>query len=207
MPNHYLTVVEQRPLCTRSASEKAWHILSILLKTRRPATPEELASRCRLFDATTALVLSLCSIPNSPICSVEEGLVTASMAAISALREFAPESMMVLELYMLRRYYWNTEFRKRKAADLDNAVVPMAKKRLLFRNENGMHCFGALKFELWWIFIAAYFLGIKIVAGEADEGLVPLANACNHNLIEVLSHNSLLIPNDHYHLSICYIFL
>ncbi|KAK9910958.1 hypothetical protein M0R45_034891 [Rubus argutus] len=173
MPNHYLTVVEQRPHCTRSASEKAWHILSILLKTRRPATPEELASRCRLFDATAALVLSLCSIPNSPICSVEEGLVTPSMAAISALREFAPESMMVLELYMLQRYYANTEFRKRKVAELDNAVVPMAKKRLLFRNENG----------------------------EADEGLVPLANACNHNLIQGNSSNErafgplILYPN------------
>ncbi|XP_004308491.1 PREDICTED: probable serine/threonine-protein kinase cdc7 isoform X1 [Fragaria vesca subsp. vesca] len=116
-----------------SETEKAWHILSILLTLRRPAAPEELAKRCQLFAATADKVLSLCSIPNSPI-TEEEGLVTVTVAAITALGEFVPESMMVMEMDMLRSFYPNAEIRKRKAADLE---YPPAKRRLLFRNEDG----------------------------------------------------------------------
>ncbi|XP_061998260.1 uncharacterized protein LOC133715673 isoform X1 [Rosa rugosa] len=135
MPNP--PVSDHRRHRTTSETEKAWHVLSILFTLRRPATPEELASRCRLFDATAEVVLSLCSIANSPICLTEEedGLVTVAMAVVSALEEFAPESRMVMELYVLRSFYPNTEFRKRKA-DLDNEAVPMAKRRLRFRNED-----------------------------------------------------------------------
>lgn len=60
-----------------------------------------------------------------------------TVAAIKALGEFVPESMMVMEMDMLRCFYPNAEIRKRKAADLD---YPPAKRRLLFRNEDGMNC-------------------------------------------------------------------
>ncbi|XP_050384909.1 uncharacterized protein LOC126801563 isoform X2 [Argentina anserina] len=143
-----------------SETEQAWHILSILLTLRRPAAPAELASQCRLFAATPELVLCLCSIPNSPICSSSseegEGLVTVAVAAVSALEEFAPECRMVMELFLLRKFYPGTEVRKRKAADMESEVR-VAKRRLRFPNED---------------------------AGEADEMVGTL-----HDLIEGNSSN------------------
>ena len=77
MAGLYLTNTEH---CTLTAEdrEKAWHILAILLSIGRPVRPEELALKCEFLGASPELVRFLCTVPNSPLLLMENGLVTAS---------------------------------------------------------------------------------------------------------------------------------
>ncbi|CAN6566497.1 unnamed protein product [Malus baccata var. baccata] len=135
MPEHHLTSSEQRQQqpprrFTRSAAEreKTGHNCSVLSTIGHPASPEELASRCRSSDATADSVPRLCSIPNSPIYLADKGLVSA--AAVSASGEFVPDTM--------RNGNVKAYSRKRKRQVSNNARVPTAaKRRLHLPTENG----------------------------------------------------------------------
>ncbi|TQE07043.1 hypothetical protein C1H46_007311 [Malus baccata] len=135
MPEHHLTSSEQRQQqpprrFTRSAAEreKTGDNCSVLSTIGHPASPEELASRCRSSDATADSVPRLCSIPNSPIYLADKGLVSA--AAVSASGEFVPDTM--------RNGNVKAYSRKRKRQVSNNARVPTAaKRRLHLPTENG----------------------------------------------------------------------
>uniref|UniRef100_A0A5B7BJ09 non-specific serine/threonine protein kinase n=1 Tax=Davidia involucrata TaxID=16924 RepID=A0A5B7BJ09_DAVIN len=126
--------------------EKAWHILAILLSIGRPACPEELALKCRLFCTSPDYVRFLCSIPNSPIVLIDERLIKISTVAIHALWEFVAK---VIGGYVPRigirvlgsRRLWGddvrTYFRKRKGLVVDSVVLSMAKRRLCLPSGNG----------------------------------------------------------------------
>lgn len=76
---------------TDSQSQKAWYLLSLLLSLGHPTLPLDLASRCTLFRATPDLIISLCSIPNSPITLItsSSGIhVTISLIGLFAFQRF-----------------------------------------------------------------------------------------------------------------------
>ncbi|XP_008459796.2 uncharacterized protein LOC103498819 isoform X2 [Cucumis melo] len=68
--------------------QKAWYLFTILLDIGRPASVEELAVRCELFNATACIVRYLCEIPDSPICLGDDDLVYISIVAISAMGRY-----------------------------------------------------------------------------------------------------------------------
>lgn len=110
-------------------SEKAWHLLALLLSLGRPARPSELASRCTSFPASTHLVQRLCSIANSPLSLSEDLYVTPSLLAVTALAESVSCSGAGGGL--------RTYLGKRKRVVLDCGFVPSAKRRFIVDFENG----------------------------------------------------------------------
>ncbi|GFZ16550.1 hypothetical protein Acr_25g0009590 [Actinidia rufa] len=73
---------------TNAELQKAWHLLSLLLRIALPLRPSDLASRCVIFKAPIDYVAYLCSIPNSPICLTGDLLITPSVVAFVAFRKF-----------------------------------------------------------------------------------------------------------------------
>ncbi|KAL6323370.1 hypothetical protein AAG906_038641 [Vitis piasezkii] len=130
MAGLYLTNTEH---CTLTAEdrEKAWHILAILLSIGRPVRPEELALKCEFLGASPELVRFLCTVPNSPLLLMENGLVTAS----------APPVLQIGRRICTLKRSWNgdvkTYFRKRKGSAVDSMLWSVSKKRLNLPSENG----------------------------------------------------------------------
>ncbi|KAL5560514.1 hypothetical protein UlMin_036725 [Ulmus minor] len=147
MSNFHLAKPEQHSTVSGGESEKAWHILTILLSIGGPASPAELACKCQLFKATPDFVRFLCSIPNSPIHLMDNGVVTVSMAAVSVVMEFASQTTIdgsaslfgirLTDLIRLWNSYLETYFQKRKRLVPDPAVIPDAKRRLLLHSDCG----------------------------------------------------------------------
>ncbi|KAL2903044.1 Extracellular signal-regulated kinase 2 [Bienertia sinuspersici] len=116
-------------------TEKAWHLASILIRLRRPASVIELVERCSLFETSPEFVEFLCSIPNSPIYLTADDFVVLSMLVFSAFGELFTNSMPKFELQvyggerMLRtgEGFMRTYIRKRKK--LGNEMMPIAKRR------------------------------------------------------------------------------
>ncbi|GAB2209711.1 hypothetical protein Droror1_Dr00026934, partial [Drosera rotundifolia] len=67
---------------------KAWHLVSILLTLRRPATVAELAAKCILFKASPDYVEFLCFVDNSPLLLMESGCVSISAVVFVTVGEF-----------------------------------------------------------------------------------------------------------------------
>ena len=150
MLNSHLSISEPHHRLSTLVREKSWHLLPILFRIGHPALPEELASKCKLFDPSPDFVRYLCSIPGSPIHLLENGLVTVSMSAILAFKEFVAKAVnggtvsrfgiRVLESNRVWNCNLKTCFRKRKGVALDGLVVSIAKRRLSFPAGNGgMH--------------------------------------------------------------------
>ena len=99
-----------------SDSDKARHLLALLLSLGRPTRPSELAARCSAFPATAHLVQRLCSVANSPLSLSDDLFVTPSLFAGGAL---------------------STDSGKRKRFVLDCGFVPSVKRRLIADFENG----------------------------------------------------------------------
>nr|XP_023896576.1 uncharacterized protein LOC112008481 [Quercus suber] len=141
MLNSHLSISEPHHRLTTSVRDKSWQLIPILSRITGSARPEEERSSKRvLLDAPPDLVRYLCSIPGFPIHQSENGFVTVSMAAVSALfREFAAMAVFggkvsrfgirVLESDRVWDSNVKTYFRKRKRAELDGLVASMAKRR------------------------------------------------------------------------------
>ncbi|KAF2299139.1 hypothetical protein GH714_030770 [Hevea brasiliensis] len=137
LPHSQLVPFDSLPVTSMdSESQKAWHLLSLLLSLGHPTSPLELASRCTLFRATPDLIISLCSTPNSPITLTTSsgGLhVTVSLLGLFAFQRFVsninligsfltPIGTQVCGPGMLKdvvRVY----FRKRKRIGFDSGEV------------------------------------------------------------------------------------
>ncbi|XP_004301732.1 PREDICTED: uncharacterized protein LOC101298433 [Fragaria vesca subsp. vesca] len=113
---------------TISDSDKAWHLLALLLSLGRRTRPFELAARCTAFPATAHLVQRLCSVANSPISLSEDLHVTPSLFAVTALAESVSSSCGDGAL--------RTNLGKRKRLVLDCGFVTSAKRRLIVDFEN-----------------------------------------------------------------------
>ena len=150
MLNPHLSISEPHRRLTTAVIEKSWQLLPILFRNSVPARPEEERSSKRvLFDAPPDFVRYLCSIHGFPIRPLENGFVTVSMAAVSALfREFAAMAVFggkvsrfgirVLESDRVWDSNVKTYFRKRKRAELDGLAASMAKRRSSSISGNGI---------------------------------------------------------------------
>nr|XP_010919908.1 probable serine/threonine-protein kinase cdc7 isoform X2 [Elaeis guineensis] len=131
-------------LPTAAQIERAWHLLTVLVRLGRPARPAELASRCALSPSPSPdLVEFLCWIRGSPLLLTDGGFVTLSETAITAFQEFVSSAVgpfvsRVAVRVTGQRGAWKdfslTYVRKRKARPLgDNTTVRelRAKRRLL----------------------------------------------------------------------------
>ncbi|GAY62159.1 hypothetical protein CUMW_215600 [Citrus unshiu] len=115
-------------LTTESVSEKAWHILALLLSQRRPVRLAEIAPRCTLFHATPDLIQSLCLIPNSPISLSDDLYVTLSPIALLTFAKIVANNFCVfdaltprLELGPRSEDPWRLGFMKRKRSPFDDS--------------------------------------------------------------------------------------
>ncbi|KAK9203399.1 hypothetical protein WN943_013653 [Citrus x changshan-huyou] len=126
-------------LTTESVSEKAWHILALLLSQRRPVRLAEIAPGCTLFHATPDLIQSLCLIPNSPISLTDNLYVTLSPIALLTFAEIVANNFCFfdaltprLELGPRSEDPWRLGFMKRKRSPFDDSdtyeEVPLAKR-------------------------------------------------------------------------------
>lgn len=120
MLNHQLT--------TESSSEKAWHVLALLLSLGRPAPLAEISSRCTLFHATPDLIHSLCQIPYSPISLTKDFSVTPSVSAFMSFTEFVAKNIVLLDSLKHRIHYGSCSdnflhvlYRKRKRYPFDDS--------------------------------------------------------------------------------------
>uniref|UniRef100_A0A1D1XTZ3 non-specific serine/threonine protein kinase n=1 Tax=Anthurium amnicola TaxID=1678845 RepID=A0A1D1XTZ3_9ARAE len=125
--------------------EKAWYVVSLLLRVGRPARPAEIVARFRLVPASADFLEFLCRIPNSPLYLTEGGFVTVSqVAAAAAFREFVFGAVtqrvprFTVRLAGLKRV-WGVDdvflrytSRKRKQTGL----LPKAKRRALLSHGN-----------------------------------------------------------------------
>ncbi|KAI6702332.1 hypothetical protein NL676_011468 [Syzygium grande] len=107
-------------------SEKAWHLLSLLLSLGRPSSPLELASTCELFPAPPDLVRRLCGIPSSPIRLAGDSSVTLSVAALVSLARFLTSSNLVS---FCSPRVERLRFGKRKGSEPECEGLPPAKRR------------------------------------------------------------------------------
>ncbi|XP_044486162.1 uncharacterized protein LOC123211474 [Mangifera indica] len=113
---------------TESSSEKAWHVLALLLSLGRPAPLAEISSRCTLFHATPDLIHSLCQIPYSPISLKKDFSVTPSVSAFMSFTEFVAKNIVLLDSLKHRIHYGSCSdnflhvlYRKRKRYLFDNS--------------------------------------------------------------------------------------
>ncbi|RVW50822.1 Cell division cycle 7-related protein kinase [Vitis vinifera] len=118
----------QLSIRTSTQSQKAWHLLSLLLTIGRPARPPELAARCTSFPASPQLVQLLCSIPHSPLFLTTDLFVTPSLVALqfaltsNSVHTFMPKRFSNGDV---RKYFW-----KRKEFTVHFDLVPFSKRRL-----------------------------------------------------------------------------
>ncbi|XP_050378291.1 uncharacterized protein LOC126795506 [Argentina anserina] len=123
-----------------SDSDKAYHLLALLLSLCRPTRPSELAARCTAFPATAHLVQRLCSVANSPISFSDDLHVTPSLLALTALAESFSCSSAAAAGGASSAYSG-----KRKRFVLDCGLVPSVKRRLIVDFENVNEDNGARK--------------------------------------------------------------
>ncbi|KNA13122.1 hypothetical protein SOVF_119640 [Spinacia oleracea] len=120
-----------------NCTEKAWHLVSVLLSLGKPVSPHELAAKCSLFRTTPDFIVFLCSIPNSPLNLIANKFVGLSMSVLRSFGEFFASSMPKIELRGGERILrcsdmTRTYFRKRKK--LDNEMMLVVKKRAVLRS-------------------------------------------------------------------------
>lgn len=128
--------------------QKAWYLFTILLDIGRPASVEELAVRCELFNATACIVRYLCEIPDSPICLGDDDLVYISIVAISAMGryfskatsgwDFSRRGFGVIESNRFCGRDVKTYSRKRRRSVLDSGGPFHGKKILTSTSGIGM---------------------------------------------------------------------
>lgn len=82
-------------LTTTTDSQKAWHIFAVLLAHGLPARPDELTSKCVLFDSSSVEIHFLCSIPNSPISLTPNHFVTLSRIGFAAIVQFVSNANVI----------------------------------------------------------------------------------------------------------------
>ncbi|XP_050230192.1 uncharacterized protein LOC126679245 [Mercurialis annua] len=143
-PNNELALLDPLPI-SDSNSQKAWHLLSLLLSIGRPISLHELATRCTLFPATPEFVQYLCSVSNSPItliASTDEGiLVSVSVLGLLAFQRFASNFNLIDALFaridtpcvnsnpqLLLKDDVTVYFRKRKQIEFDSPQVDKKRK-------------------------------------------------------------------------------
>lgn len=121
-------VMPTQQLTTESVSEKAWHILALLLSQRRPVRLAEIASGCNLFHATPDLIQSLCLIPNSPISLSDDLYVTLSPIALLTFAKIVANNFCFFDALTLRLELgprsedpWRLGFMKRKRSPFDDS--------------------------------------------------------------------------------------
>ena len=125
----------QLSIRTSTQSQKAWHLLSLLLTIGRPARPPELAARCTSFPASPQLVQLLCSIPHSPLFLTTDLFVTPSLVALqfaltsNSVHTFMPKRFSNGDV---RKYFW-----KRKEFTVHFDLVPFSKRRLFLSSVKG----------------------------------------------------------------------
>ncbi|KAE9603442.1 hypothetical protein Lal_00008190 [Lupinus albus] len=71
-----------------TAEEKSWHLLSLVLRIGHPLYPQQLSSHCHLFSASPSLILSLISLPNSPLSLSPHGLLIPSPSVLLSISNF-----------------------------------------------------------------------------------------------------------------------
>ncbi|OAY78299.1 Cell division cycle 7-related protein kinase [Ananas comosus] len=138
--------------------ERAWHLLTVLVRLRRPAPPAELAARCALLPSTSPeLVEWLCRIPGSPLSLTEDRFVTVSETGFAVFGKFL-SSMAALFVPRVavrvseqKRRLGDvslTYVRKRKTRPVEDDVtlVPRAKRRFLMSSD-GVDCISDAEVE------------------------------------------------------------
>ena len=175
---------------TATESEKAWHFLAILLSLGRPARPAELASRCALFRATSDLVESLCSIPNSPLFFTADLHVTLSPLALTSLAQFAATSNLIhlfspsrIRIGVPQAYWlWNqidfvtTCSRKRKLISFsDCELSPVPKRRAILNYTVGKETFFFVLFKKKSNFVKAHWILIINYSRRRGKNVVVFA--------------------------------
>ncbi|XP_030524774.1 serine/threonine-protein kinase ppk18 isoform X2 [Rhodamnia argentea] len=120
------TTAPTSPSCS-SDSEKAWHLLSLLLSLGRPSSPLELASKCELFPTSPDLIRHLCDVPSSPIHLTDDLFVTLSFATLISLAQFLTNSNLVS--FFCSPRVERPCFRKRKGSILECESLPPVKRR------------------------------------------------------------------------------
>ncbi|KAF9591201.1 hypothetical protein IFM89_002856 [Coptis chinensis] len=108
---------------TEAYIEKAWHIFSLLITIGQPARCSELASKCKLFDASAEFIEFLCSIGESPLRLTDDLFVTVSSFGFSVLGEFFVKAM---DGYVPRSVLRGNNGMK---VLRDGVVVPYSRKR------------------------------------------------------------------------------
>ncbi|KAG9454440.1 hypothetical protein H6P81_007344 [Aristolochia fimbriata] len=135
----YLTECDTSDATAMIDRDKAWHLLSVLLRIGRPAQPAELASRCTLFSASSDLVEFLCWIPDSPLFLTENHFVTISRSVFSACSKFLTNAVASFVPRSRGRVgggsrLWREDIvtysRKRKRSKTDLIPLPNVKRRL-----------------------------------------------------------------------------
>ena len=123
-----------------SPSQKAWHILSLILSIGRPACPSGLAAQCKSFPVSPQLVQSLCLIPHSPLFLTADLFVTPSLVALQFALTSSSVHTFMPRIRGTKRFVdgdVRKHFGKRKEFTVDSDIVPFSKRRLFFSSING----------------------------------------------------------------------
>ncbi|WOL07624.1 hypothetical protein Cni_G16369 [Canna indica] len=127
--------------------ERAWYLLTVLVRLGRPTPAADLASRCA-SAVSTDFVRFLCRIPGSPLVLTDGGVVTISHAAVAFFLEFFSMSVSpFMRMNAVRaRAHMRTcgdvstvYMRKKKLRLLEDDLVvdvPRAKRRLILPAED-----------------------------------------------------------------------
>ncbi|KAG6490203.1 hypothetical protein ZIOFF_051488 [Zingiber officinale] len=135
--------------------ERAWHLLTVLLRLGRPAPAAELASRC-VLEVGADFVEILCGIPGSPLMLTDDGFVIPSDVTMAAFLQFLSTGIAPLvprfpftvtaqvrasgEVFMMY-----TRKRKLQLLEDDRVETPKAKRRLLLPDGGYLKEFGGNK--------------------------------------------------------------
>ncbi|XP_074574807.1 uncharacterized protein LOC141831349 [Curcuma longa] len=186
--------------------ERAWHLLTVLLRLGRPAPAAELASRC-VLESGVEFVEILCNIPGSPLMLTDDGFVTPSDVTMVAFLQFLSTGIAPLvprfpftvttqmracgEVFMMYT-------RKRKLQLLEDDLVetPTAKRRLLLPDGGDLKEFGGNKEHFNQLCVmqsprktTAKALQINhIVPGIPNNGTFSVGSFLYENLSKVNNH-------------------
>lgn len=125
--------------CLHHQIERAWYVLTVLLRLGRPARPLEL-------DPDLELVESLCQIQGSPLFLTDEGFITVSGSALSCFYRFwsnlsvssaVSAGARVCEIGSRRSQVAALYARKRKSRGYECVMPVCTKRRLLIGCERG----------------------------------------------------------------------
>jgi cell division control protein 7 len=162
-----LTTTTTTTIAAAAESEKAWHLLALLLSLGRTARPAELASRCALFRVSPDFVEFLCSVPGSLLLLTGDFHVTLSPLALTTLAAFVSNSNLRSALTpRIGNRLWNDiDFlkvysRKRKpSASLIPELAPVPKRRAICDSGAGNEdivFFFFLKFFCWFLLVTQF---------------------------------------------------